>query len=894
MALHHETDHDGVDMQGWLVESLAVWLAEVQSQAPAREAMRLSPQARTPQARRSADLVHAAQDAEPRRLQATFLAADAAEAPLFDKLLQSASQEHHREVARLRAENAVLRSRLQGVSPQDEHLQRKGSGSSSSSGGSFPRPDSQRFGHGTRLVVHSSDWEPREASSSSSPVPDGLFPSAVAEACERFLVEEGSPPVLGSKEAASDTTATEALQHAAKYRWRVQSLEHEVEHSNAPDILVPTFFQEEKDEVLRSIELLRSRAFSPGNVALEDQLERERDMKHRAGSFMEVFVNDSSLLVPSCFYLWANQTRQMRKPLMFVLRQPWQIHEDHIGDMSNAGQLAGRALAGQHGLPVPEALLAEQQMDMAKKGAHRFILHPGSPQRVTWDLVGAFLLMFDLVMIPLMAFGPERTTFIKVMDWTTLIFWTVDVLMSLITGFVEKGVDVMSPWRILVNYLKTWFLIDLVVIVPDWTFTIMDIFADDDGEGGGTEAGDSGKLLRALRIIRVARLLRLVKLKRIFDFIRDRIESEMMFIMANIVRLIVMLLSVNHFLAAIWYLIGDWRRDMQEENWIQSDQGFNGTSIAYRYTTALHWSLTQFTPASMSVQPRNIFERAFAIAVLVVGLVLFSSFISNITTSMTQLRGMQDDKTKQFWLLRRYLRQHGIQPLLNFRVLRYLEYASREQKAWVSESRVQVLKLLSDQLRDELAYVVSYSCMMLHPLFERTSSHAHAGLTMHRLSSSALSQELLAVSDRLFVAGGKASHMRIVVSGSLTYAKADEGKEHEALVERDDWLCEQTLWTTWVHLGQAKASTECKLVTIKMDPFIEVVRKDLIAWAQAAFYASNYVQWLNTIMRSSLSDVHHNDHTTAKLKSFLEHDPARAAQVKRKCLAQARQSSLSG
>ena len=35
-----------------------------------------------------------------------------------------------------------------------------------------------------------------------------------------------------------------------------------------------------------------------------------------------------------------------------------------------------------------------------------------------------------------------------------------------------------------------------------------------------------------------------------------------------------------------------------------------------RYTTAMHWSLTQFTPASMGVQPQNTIERSFAIGAM--------------------------------------------------------------------------------------------------------------------------------------------------------------------------------------------------------------------------------------------------------------------------------------
>lgn len=77
------------------------------------------------------------------------------------------------------------------------------------------------------------------------------------------------------------------------------------------------------------------------------------------------------------------------------------------------------------------------------------------------------------------------------MDWITQIFWTIDMLMSLLTGYVHEGegpylrcsgptgVVITKPSMILKNYLslgsklqqgripwklrKTWFILDLTL-----------------------------------------------------------------------------------------------------------------------------------------------------------------------------------------------------------------------------------------------------------------------------------------------------------------------------------------------------------------------------------------------------------------------------------------------
>merc|ERR1719181_2010605 len=94
----------------------------------------------------------------------------------------------------------------------------------------------------------------------------------------------------------------------------------------------------------------------------------------------------------------------------------------------------------------------------------------------------------------------------------------------------------------------------------------------------------------------------------------------------------------------------------------------------YLYTTSLHWSLTQFTPASMEVYPENARERTFAIVVLVFALVTFSSFVSSITNAMTHLRNMNSEFEKQLLVFQRYLRYHRISTPLAVRMRRHLEH----------------------------------------------------------------------------------------------------------------------------------------------------------------------------------------------------------------------------
>merc|ERR1719158_1335666 len=53
----------------------------------------------------------------------------------------------------------------------------------------------------------------------------------------------------------------------------------------------------------------------------------------------------------------------------------------------------------------------------------RIMINPFSRYRVAWDLAGAFLICYDMIMIPMQAFELSDTGFLKFMLWTITLFW---------------------------------------------------------------------------------------------------------------------------------------------------------------------------------------------------------------------------------------------------------------------------------------------------------------------------------------------------------------------------------------------------------------------------------------------------------------------------------------
>lgn len=502
------------------------------------------------------------------------------------------------------------------------------------------------------------------------------------------------------------------------------------------------------------------------------------------------------------------------------------------------------------------------------------IVYPASPKRIAWDVTGALFIFWDLIIMPLnlSALTPENSVFLDILDWLTLIFWTVNVFASLVVGYVDEGVTVMDPKKILLNYLKTWFVLDLVVVLPDWVFTFTKL------SGGSSDGGGSVRILRIMRLARCMRLLRLAKLKAIFSVINDLINSEYTNIILNIVKMIVALVAINHWIGCFWFLTAN--SQTTNRTWITFHQ-FADDDLMYKYLTSFHWAITQFTPSSMHVQPQNTLERAYAITVIVLGLVGFSYLVGSITGSLAELRKMNADESKQHWNLRRYLKLKKVPTELSVRIQKYLEHKSQTRRATVPQESVILLNMISEQLHNELQRVISVPHMVVHPLFNHLNTESC--VTMQRLARSAISRKELAGGDSLFFRDEEATDMSFVVEGRLQYIRiitADSDKEDDMLkewVDKDeDWISEPILWTKeWHHLGELVAVVSTSLLLVNAEGFANIVKLNLEVHKFVNQYAAKYIKWINSLDNTVLSDITQGELVSEKIKGLMLHTVSR-------------------
>ncbi|CAK0884090.1 unnamed protein product [Prorocentrum cordatum] len=487
------------------------------------------------------------------------------------------------------------------------------------------------------------------------------------------------------------------------------------------------------------------------------------------------------------------------------------------------------------------------------------VVQPTSPSRVVWQFFGALLILYDLFKLPIEhAFKPDETDFSRAMDWIILVYWTLNIPASLTEGYLEHGVFVLAPRKIFLKYMKTWFPVDALVLVPDWIFTIGSLF-------GNREENNNSKaftrFLNVARLARIVRLIRLLKLRRILDTLNDMTTSEHTSLLLSICSMFVTLLLISHQIGCAWYAIGD-RRSSSAASWTLNPELVDRGDWVYMYATAVHWS----------VHPESLGERIFAIFVVIFALLGFSYILGSVTGSLAQLRSMRAEESNLFWDLRRYLAKNRVTRRLSRRIQKYLEYAWRLQQERKPAKSIRLMSLLSEQLFSELQCELAVAHLRIHPFLAKLCQLSQ--ITVQRLANSAISHKLVASGDYLFYPGEEATHLWIVVEGSSEYTRRDSSGIlcREKVNNNEDWIAEPVLWTKWVHRGLLTALEDGDVLAIDGKKFCTLVRLNPKAHSFASKYAHNFINWLNGLDMDELTDISQGEDVGDLVESFMCYD----------------------
>ncbi|KAM6432980.1 voltage-gated delayed rectifier potassium channel KCNH1 [Rhynochetos jubatus] len=467
-------------------------------------------------------------------------------------------------------------------------------------------------------------------------------------------------------------------------------------------------------------------------------------------------------------------------------------------------------------LQLGSEILPQYKQEAPKTPPH-IILHY-CVFKTTWDWIILILTFYTAILVPYnVSFKTKQNNVAwLVVDSIVDVIFLVDIVLNFHTTFVGPAGEVISdPKLIRMNYLKTWFVIDLLSCLP---YDVINAFENVDE--GISSLFSSLKVVRLLRLGRVAR----------------KLDHYIEYGAAVLVLLVCVFGLAAHWLACIWYSIGDYEvidedtNTIRTESWLYqlgmsigtpyrfNSSGFGkwegGPSKDSVYISSLYFTMTSLTSVGFgNIAPTTDGEKIFAVAMMMIGSLLYATIFGNVTTIFQQMYANTNRYHEMLNSVRDFLKLYQVPKGLSERVMDYIVSTWSMSRGIDTEK---VLQICPKDMRADICVHLNRKVFKEHPAFRLASDGCLRALAME------FQTVHCAPGDLIYHAGESVDSLCFVVSGSLEVIQDDEvvailGKGD---VFGDVFWKESTLAQSCANV---RALTYCDLHVIKRDALQKVL-----------------------------------------------------------------------
>ncbi|KAF0304280.1 Potassium voltage-gated channel protein eag [Amphibalanus amphitrite] len=468
-----------------------------------------------------------------------------------------------------------------------------------------------------------------------------------------------------------------------------------------------------------------------------------------------------------------------------------------------------------HMMSLNSDVLPQYRQEAPKTPPH-ILLHYCAFKAI-WDWAILCLTFYTAIMVPFNVAFKNKTSedvSLLVVDSIVDVIFFIDIVLNFHTTFVGPGGEVVSDPKIIrMNYLKSWFIIDLLSCLPYDVFNAFD--HDEDG---------IGSLFSALKVVRLLRLGRVVR----------KLDRYLEYGAAMLILLLCFYMLVAHWLACIWYSIGlsdadngvtySWlwklanvTQSPYEYVWSNETMApvlVRGPSRKTMYVSSLYFTMTCMTSVGFgNVAAETDNEKIFTICMMIIAALLYATIFGHVTTIIQQMTSATAKYHDMLNNVREFMKLHEVPKALSERVMDYVV------STWAMTKGIDTNKVLNycpKDMRADICVHLNRKVFNEHPAFRLASDGCLRALAVHfNMSHSA-------PGDMLFHTGESIDTLCYIVSGSLEVIQDDEVV---AILGQGD-VFGDTFWkdpTVGQAAANVRALTYCDLHTIKRDKLLEVL-----------------------------------------------------------------------
>ncbi|KAH7964750.1 hypothetical protein HPB49_001162 [Dermacentor silvarum] len=323
----------------------------------------------------------------------------------------------------------------------------------------------------------------------------------------------------------------------------------------------------------------------------------------------------------------------------------------------------------------------------------------------------------------------------------------IDIGLNFRTTFVnKKGEVVAKPKSVALNYLRGWFIVDLLAALP---FDLLN--------AAGLYNRDNQMYLHLLKLTRLLRLARLLQ----------KMDRYSQYSVVVLTLLMLMFTLVSHWLACIWFVIAVQEMESYPNNnisWLnqlsmklQYDV-LRPLDMAATYITALYFTTSSLTSVGFgNVAANTNAEKVFSILTMLIGALMHAVVFGNVTAIIQRMYARRSLYQTKLRDLKDFFRLHQLPKQLRQRMMDFF------QTTWSLNNGIDpsdVLREFPDELLGDVSMHLHKEILSL-PIFEPAPQGCLKLLSRHVRSN------FCAPGEYLVHKGDALSYIHLVCNGSM-------------------------------------------------------------------------------------------------------------------------------
>lgn len=310
------------------------------------------------------------------------------------------------------------------------------------------------------------------------------------------------------------------------------------------------------------------------------------------------------------------------------------------------------------------------------------VINPNSKISLFWNIIIAVFMIYNVTITPYALAFIDQHEFLDELDLIINYFFMFDILLNFNIGITIKGKYVNKRKIIAKEYIKTWFILDVIS-----TFPLSLVIKEDN-------------INNSNRIIRVARISKLSKLSKIFRLLKiSRFFKRVAFfnsiqdyfnINYGISRLITFILSfiiLSHIVGCMWYFLPPLYDE--ENNWINA-KGLADESLFRKYLFSLYWAFTTITTCGFGdIAAINLLEYIFSLFWVFLGVLFYSFTIGTLSTILVNMNTKENILAQKLNTINLYCSESKLSNDINKEMKRVIIYKNNNNLfSWIEKQEI--------------------------------------------------------------------------------------------------------------------------------------------------------------------------------------------------------------